>query len=139
MKCIQCLATPLGFSKGNTISDCKFYSPVTQLSCEMCRNHRKQFDKGGMSLTSASPAPGNNTVSYCGRHRQSCEREINPPRTLPCSLTEAMLNHRPAFYLIIPLGKRNYYCEEFCSVLRGFTIPGQPEMVKEPRSVKLTE
>lgn len=55
---------------------------------------------------------------------------------------EAMLNHRrrgQLFTLLYLWETGITIVEEFCSVLRGFTIPGQTEMVKEPRSVKLKD
>lgn len=52
---------------------------------------------------------------------------------------EAVLNHwlrGQLFTLLYLWGREITLVEAFCSVLRGFTIPGQTEMVKEPRPVK---
>lgn len=66
---------------------------------------------------------------------------MNQPCTLPYNLTAGMPNDRlrGQLFTLLHLRERGITVEEFCSVLRGFTMPGQTEMVKEPRSVKLKD
>jgi len=141
LKCIQCLTTPLRFSKGAKVSVREFYSPVTPPSRETCRNGSKWLG-GGRHVSDLSKASPCEQRSLAPRRRRSRERAEHQPRSLPRRLLEAVLNHRPRGQLF-PL---SHLWEggittvgEFCSVLRGFKTPGQMEMAKEPRSVRLKE
>lgn len=94
----------------------------------------------GTYLTPAGPAPGNNTVLYLSTG--SLVKGMNQPCSLRRGLTEALLNHRlrgHLFTLLVLWEGGIAIAEEFCSVLRGFTIPEQLEMAKEPRFVKLKD